>query len=203
VSPNRTEQRSSPQVPSTPAASETLRLASAPGEDAAPAKEEKISPFWRIFGGTLLSIATLVIITVCQQFNSQLNELRSELNHLNVDLRKELARLCEGQGELVKKDEFSTRMRSVWDSMKELQADRATLTAVKERCAILQDLYRAGVEERKELGQELARLREGRAGEEERRELAREVQRLRERLAALEGRQGAAPAVKPAVHREE
>src|SRR5439155_26275606 len=138
----------------------------------------------------------------CQQFNSQLNELRNEYNHLNADLRKDFARLAEGQGELAKKDEVSTRLRSVWDSMKELQAERATLTAVKERCAILQDLYRAGVEERKELGQEMQKLREGRAGEEERRELVREVQRLRERLAALEGRQGGG-AVKPAVHSEE
>ena len=43
----------------------------------APAKgEERISLFWRVFGGTLLSIAALVVITLYQQFNGSLNELR-------------------------------------------------------------------------------------------------------------------------------
>jgi chromosome segregation ATPase len=184
---------------------ETLRsVASAAGQiDAPPAKEEaRISIFWRVFGGTLLSIAALVVVTVYQQFTSSLNDLRGELGHLNIDLRKDMSRLSEAQADLVKKDDHNGRLRSVWDSIKELQADKSTVTALKERAAVLQELFKAAEEERKDLVRQLQQLREVKAGEEDRKELLRELQRLRERLALLEGRQQGGASVKPAVHHE-
>ena len=82
---------------------ETLRNADAQGllASKAPKGEERIGVFWRVFGGTLLSIAALVCITVYQQFTSVLNELRSDVNHLN-----------ESRGDLVKKEEFNSRLTS-------------------------------------------------------------------------------------------
>lgn len=141
--------------------------------------EERMSPMWRIFGGTLLSIAALVVITVCQYFNSALGDLRAELGrvkedlrkemtNLNTDLRKDLGRLNEAQGETVRKEEFNTRVKSVWDSLKELQGLSATVNALKER-DLLRDQHQ----------------RE----EQDRKELIRELQTLRERLAHLEGQQ--------------
>jgi hypothetical protein len=130
---------------------------------AAPARgEERISLFWRVFGGTLLSLAGLVTITVYQQFNNTIH-----------DLRNDLSRLAESRGELVKKDEFNSRMTSVWNSVKDAQAANASVTALKERSTLLEQQVKAG--------------------EEERKELLREVQRLRERLVVVEGRAAANP----------
>ena len=54
-------------------------------------------PFLRVFGGTLLSIAALVCITLYQQFTSTISELRNNLNNLN-----------QSRGDLVKNDDFNT-----------------------------------------------------------------------------------------------
>jgi hypothetical protein len=146
--------------------------------------EDRMPLFWRVFGGTILSILALAVITVCQYFNGvlgglrgdmgRLNEdIRKEMSHLDTDLRKDLGRLNEAQGGVVKIEDFNSRLRSVWDSIKELQTLNVTVSALKER-----DMLRE------------QHLRE----ENERRELVRELQLLRERLANLEGKQAAAPA---------
>jgi hypothetical protein len=197
---NRNSNRVAPQnFNATSLDVETLRSSTAHGAAEAPASGEGgISTFWKIFGGTFLSIAALVFITLCQYFNSSLNELRGDLNHLNGDLRKDLGRFSEAQGELVRKDEFSTRMKSVWDSLKELRDTTTGFLTLKERATLTEQQLKAGEEGHKELAREVQRLREQRAIEDERREMVHELQRLRERLAVLEGRQGAVSG-KPAV----
>jgi hypothetical protein len=132
---------------------ETLRSSSNQDHGPAARGEERISLFWRVFGGTLLSIAALVVITVYQSFSSALSDLRNEIIRIN-----------DARGELIKKDEVSTKMTRVWSELKERIAERAVQVEqqVKE-------------------------------GEQERKELHRELQQLRERLAALEGRQSASP----------
>ena len=181
---------------------ETLRNAATSGAAAPPKGEERLSIFWRVFGGTLLSIAALVVVTMCQHFNNQLNDLRSDLTHLDQDLRKDLGRYGEAQGELVKKEDLSSRMRYLWDTIQQLQGEKAAVTALKDRVATLQEQFRAGEEERKSLAREVQQLRERKAGEDGRRELVREVQQLRERLATLEGGQQKPPAVMPAAQGE-
>jgi hypothetical protein len=138
------------------ALSETLRNGTAAG-GATPTKgEERISLFWRVFGGTLLSIGALVVVTVYQQFSNSLFELRNDMIHLN-----------EARADLVKKDDFNTRMTSVWNSMKDLQTATNAVTSLRERTMLLEQ-----------------QLKEA---ESERKELTREVQKLRDRVAATEG----------------
>jgi heme exporter protein D len=178
------DNRDEPRTPQPPTngilmAAETLRSTALAGTPVTPAKgEERFSVFWRAFGATLLSIAALVVITLCQHFSSSLTELRSDLGHLNQELRKDMARLSESHGHLVQKEEFSTRIMSVWNSIKELQMLSSTVAALKEKALVRDEQLRH---------------------QEERRELVRDLQRLRERLATLEGRQEAAPAGKSPV----
>ena len=182
MSSNRSDSRQIQPGQNLAVAAEALRNA-APSVDSEEGGRggERVSVFWRIFGGTLLSIVFLAVLTVWQQFSAQLNDLRGELGHVSKDFRKDLNRFSEGQAELVKKEEFGSRMRSVWDSIKELQADRTTVTRLNERCDLLKEMVKAAEEERKGLG--------------------RELQRLRERLASLEGRQTLST-IKPASHQE-
>src|SRR5207245_11060665 len=100
LSDNSYERREEPDSRArlgTPAvAMETLRAATAAaGLPRTPEKgEERVSWFWRVFGGTLLSLAGLVVMTLYQQFTNGLHDLRTDLNHLN-----------EARGDLIKKDE--------------------------------------------------------------------------------------------------
>jgi hypothetical protein len=189
------DQRGSSRTPAVPIlVAESLRNAASTNDSApAPKGEERISVFWRVFGGTLLSIAALVVLTLCQYFNNNLNELRNDLSrlneefrkdlgHLNNDLHKDLGHLNEINANLVTKEDFNNRLKSVWDTIKDLRALGETVASLKER-ALLHDQQMKSQTERKEL--------------------IAEIQHLRERLANLEGRQAAnSTGVKPAVHRE-
>ena len=131
----------------TAAASETLRNGAAGG--AAGKGEERISLFWRVFGGTLLSIAALVVVTLYQQFSNNLVELRNDMIHLN-----------EARADLVKKDDFNNRLTSVWNGMKDLQTATASITSMRERTALLEQQLKEAEGERKELTREVQQLRD-------------------------------------------
>lgn len=195
---------------------EALRNAQAQHAKSGGKGEDRISVFWRVFGGTLLSIGALVCITLFQQLTNGMSELRTNMNRLN-----------EGRGDLVKLDDFNTRTASIWNSIKELQTANAVVSGLKERSALLEQQVKAvhdqlteritatanGMKEIEGANAAISALRERsavtdqqlKAAEEERKELVHEIQRLRERLAALEGRQnatqppGAAP--KPSLAR--
>jgi chromosome segregation ATPase len=155
-------------------------------------EESKIPVFWKVFGSTLLSISAMVAVTAYQSLSSNLAEIRNEMASLNGEMRKEYTRLAEQQSELVKKDEAGSRIQTVWRNVNELKEDKKELVALKERCAALSEMHRAGEEERRKLAGELQSLREQRIQQEERRALTVELSVLRERLAGLEGKQGAA-----------
>ncbi len=140
-------------------ASETLRSAGAPPVCDAPSSksEERISLFWRVFGGTLLSITALVAITIYQQFTSSINELRNQIE-----------KAAESRGDYVKKDEFNTRMTTVWGRISEPK-EGGTVTALREKITVQEQQLKSA--------------------EDDRKEMQRELQALRERIAKLEGQQ--------------
>jgi hypothetical protein len=147
--------------------------ASGPGSAAghapapAPKGEDRLPIFWRIFGSTVLSIAALIAVTLYQQVTSSIHELQGDHNRLSQDY-----------GDLVKKDDFHTRITALSQNLKELQAANTTATDLwRERATLLERQLKAEEEERKQMA----------------REYTHEVQRLGERLAVLEGRQNPAP----------
>ena len=75
---------------------ETFRSASAPSAAHPPAHkdEEKMSVFWRVFGGTILSIVALVGITIFNNIQSSITELRGEITRS----REALAGVALGLG---------------------------------------------------------------------------------------------------------
>jgi hypothetical protein len=139
--------------PAVTLAAETLRAAQSVNNEPV-RSEEKISLFWRVFGGTLLSITALIVITICQQFSSSINEVRSAVVHLN-----------EVHGDFVRKEDLNSRATSLWNSLKEVNAEVPALKARTEHF----DEHLHSVEK-------------------EHKELCTQIQALRERLAALEAR---------------
>src|SRR4051794_37498384 len=135
-------------------AAETLRsVAMAPLIQQPDKSEERMSLFWRVFGGTLLSIAALVAVTLYQQFNNGLNDVRNDISRLN-----------EGRGDFIKKDEFNGRMTTAWAGIKDASNAGTALTALREHELLLEQQVKAGDEERKDLVREVRRLSERLAG---------------------------------------
>jgi len=105
-------------------AAETARSAaeSAAGVKSGATGDEKVSLFWRVFGGTILSIVALISITLYNSITSNITELRNELN-----------REREARAELVKKDEFNSRTTSQYERMRSFEGLKAEHEGLKER----------------------------------------------------------------------
>ncbi|AMV26606.1 hypothetical protein VT84_19565 [Gemmata sp. SH-PL17] len=104
---------------------ESTRSASepAPEKGAEPKKEEEqISLFWRVFGGTILSIVALVSITLFNNMSSSITELRTALSNER-----------EARAELVKKDEFNTRVTAQYERMRAIDTVKVELEGLKEK----------------------------------------------------------------------
>ncbi len=103
---------------------ETARAATEAGtEKVEPKKEEEhISVFWRVFGGTILSIVALVSITLYNNLSSSITELRAEVS-----------REREARAELVKKDEFNTRVTAQYERMRGIDTVKVELEGLKEK----------------------------------------------------------------------
>jgi hypothetical protein len=169
----------------------------------AEADEQKISIFWRVFGGAIISIAALAAITLYNNLATGIAELRTEIGRGN-----------DARAELVKKDEFNSRSTSMWNRIQELQAVQLGMTSLKEKVSGLEQQLRAADEDHKSLLQaqvqisglqEKAAAREAllKSAEEERKVLCKEVAALRERIAKLEGLQGSRPRPKSAEGSEQ
>jgi chromosome segregation ATPase len=160
--------------------------------------------FWRVCGGTLLSIGALAVVTVYQSLTGSINEMRAELNRAN-----------EARADMVKKEEYASLQTKIWDRMQNLQKDLTTVQlemngSVKERMNSLDLQLKSASATQKDvqaLQQSLAALQEKstlrdqhlKEIEDERKELVKEVQALRERLAKLEAATDIRPAAKTAA----
>ena len=97
------------------AALETARSAaesSSAGKPEEKKDDEKMSLFWRVFGGTILSIAALVGITLFNNIYANIGDLRAEL---------------------IKKDEFNTRSTSIYDRIRSFDTMKAEMEGLRER----------------------------------------------------------------------
>jgi len=166
--------------------------------------DERLSLFWRVFGGTFLSICALVAISLYNNLANNITELRSELNRVN-----------EARGEMVKKEEFNSRTQSMWDRVQSLQDIKVTVGALKEqlnsqsekhadlkglqeKINLLDQRIKQAEDDHKALAkveltvsmlEQKAAIRDSqlKTGEEDRKEMVKQLQELRERLAKVEG----------------
>jgi chromosome segregation ATPase len=137
-------------------ASETMRTSKShvmPKELNGKSSDEKVSLFWRIFGGTILSIVSLLVITAYQSISSSIHDLRTELSQLK-----------EAKAEFVKKDDYTAARTRMWDRMQEIDKQVATATApiaqMKERMTQLDEQTRTTAGERKDMNELHATIKE-------------------------------------------
>lgn len=138
-------------------ASETLRTSKShtlPKELAGnKSGDEKISLFWRIFGGTILSIVALLVITAYQSISGSIHDMRTELSQLR-----------EAKADLVKKDEYSTARTRLWEKIqdveKQVSAAAAPVVQIKDRVGQLEEQSKTTALERKEMHELHATIKE-------------------------------------------
>jgi chromosome segregation ATPase len=123
---------------------ETLRSSSSRGaKDEPPGKsgDEKISIFWRVFGGTILSICALVGITVYQSIAGNIHDLRNDLSQVKesrgdftkkdefATLRAEVGSIREAKGDLVRKEDFSSSKTQIWNRFTDVEKNVGSITS--------------------------------------------------------------------------
>ncbi|MCX7699727.1 MAG: hypothetical protein N2039_02510 [Gemmataceae bacterium] len=115
--------------------------------------EERVSLFWRIFGGTLLSITALGVLTAYQSVSSSISDLRNGLSHLS-----------ESKAEFIKKDEYAALRQRTWDSLTELQKEIASmatpLNQIKDRLSQVEEQIKLVATERREMHEWQATIKE-------------------------------------------
>jgi len=146
------------------AAVETTRAASAPVPGRADKREEeKMSLFWRVFGGTILSIVALVFITLYNNLANGMGELRNDLS-----------REREARASLARKDDIEARMKNQYDRLRAVEGFKADIEAIKERGT---SNAAAAEAVRKDLGTSIDSLKKDTAS----------IEVLKERIVTLEG----------------
>ena len=156
--------------------------------------EEEHTPLWiKIFGGSILSIAFLCVITLTGYIVSNLNNIQSQVNAVNADM--------------ITKKEFAERQKTMWDSQKvcndSLAISKERLNAIeqlaKER-QIWMEKYEAKIADQgkamdsanKEIAAQKERANSAEAQLKQLREdhqvLQKDLQSFRERVAAIEGK---------------
>jgi hypothetical protein len=132
-----------------PSAAERPR---APGHRPGPRSRPRASLLLQIFGGTILSIIALAVLTAYGQLTTMVTDLRRDVNGVQVEYQK--------------KDEFSVRLMAMWNAIKELQNAGAAVPRLDEHAKALdkhlasqgQDLQRRVEELNKRLGELSERL---------------------------------------------
>jgi len=105
--------------------SETLRSTSqtsASKKDDSEEKGEHMSLFWRVFGGTILSISSLIVITLYNNLSDGIANIRTELNNERT-----------AREDLVKKEDFNTRSTNIFDRIRTLDAQKVEMEGLRER----------------------------------------------------------------------
>lgn len=123
----------------TAVAAESLRSAAAPKVAPAGASDEhKISVFWRVFGGTILSIVALVAITLFNSIQSSISELRADAARAREALasmvkREDLDREREARAGLAKKEDVDARIKTQYERIRAIEAYKVDIEAAKDR----------------------------------------------------------------------
>ena len=135
--------------------------------------EEKMSLFWRVFGGTILSIVALVAITL---YNSLANSIG--------DLRSELSREREARTALAKKDDVDARIKTQYERIRTLEGYKVDIESIRERAsanAVASETVK------KDLGASLDSLKKDTAGLELLKERVAVLDALKKDIAGIDG----------------
>jgi regulator of replication initiation timing len=134
---------------------ETLPAATSAAAGSAPAvprksDEEKVSLFWRLFGGAVISMACLGGFTLYNTLTSSIAELRAENSRLKEDAAALRTRADDNRREIDSMKERLSKYRLEMDAAKK-DAGTATDGVKREVTAVEKELQKALAEVREKL----------------------------------------------------
>ncbi len=206
----RTDSDDTDRNSGTALAVETLRSSRSHAVPHEKGDDEKVSVFWRVFGGTILSIVALGGITLYNNLTTNIAELRAEVSRLNEGkaewakkddvqgVRTQLATQAGYRGEIDSLKERASKARAESDSIRK---EVSSIEGVKEKLTALAADLIAVLDETNKLRGELVKNQAGDLSRTEFRdtqmkkldETVKEFQKAlseaREKIARLEGQQ--------------
>jgi len=130
---------------------------------------DDVPTVWKIFGGAIVSIIFMLIVTIFGYIITNLNNVQSSINCLNADM--------------VKKTEFNDRLTHVWQKVSQVDVLKDRTEAIEKRCPTIDTLK----EKSATTDQRINMLEnQVKSLQEENKTQAREITALRERLAVVE-----------------
>ena len=125
--------------------------------------EEDSTPLWiKIFGSAMLSVTFLSVITLTGYIVSNINNIQTQVNCINVDM--------------LTKKEFADRLQSILDTLK---IDSDNIVSLKERMSSIENSSKDRTLWIDKYESKMS---------EENKQLQKDIQLLRERVASLEGK---------------
>lgn len=115
-------------------------------------RRDNVPVFWRYFGGTLISVLAVLLITLLGHLLSQINSVQVSITQLSADS--------------VRKAEFAERTTSIWNSLRGIDPLREKITQLEkileknESVTVLKDKFLILESEVKKAEEKMTLLRE-------------------------------------------
>lgn len=117
--------------------------------------EERMSLFWRVFGGTILSVVALIVLTLYNNLNQNISEVRADSTRTINELRSRVDQQNDARGDLMRRTDLEKGLSALAARLDALASLSATVTAVGEKMATLSDRATAAGKDQREVQEAL------------------------------------------------
>jgi hypothetical protein len=149
-----------------------LSVASQPTEAAIPHPETDVPTIWKVFGGAIVSIIFMLIVTIFGYIFNNAQNIQNNINTLNA--------------ESVKKTELNDRITTIWQTLRQVDVLKDRLDIVEKRLPAFDSMKeKSGATDQRVLMLET----QVKTLQEENKTQGRDITALRERLAVVEAAQ--------------
>ena len=101
--------------------------------------EDRMSLFWRVFGGTILSVAALIGVTLYNNLNSTISEIRADSTRTINELRARIDAQNDSRGDLMRRADLEKALTALSARLDAMDKLSSTIAAIKEQMTALSD----------------------------------------------------------------
>jgi len=112
--------------------------------------EERISLFWRVFGGTILSVVALVALTLWNNLNSSISEVRADSTKTINELRARLDNQNDARSDLMRRADLEKGLAGLSTRLDAMAQLSTTITTLREQMTALSDKALATTKDQRE-----------------------------------------------------
>lgn len=116
-----------------------LHVVESPHPRPAEKGEERISLFWRVFGGTILSVVALIALTLYNNLYSTISEVRAESTRTITELRTRIDAQNDSRGDLMRRTDLEKSLTALTTRIDAMDKLSTTITALREQMTALSE----------------------------------------------------------------